>query len=246
MVERPIDDGYRMFSGPSTCGYLPDQAATTEYRLIETLDAEQFGRLLARGWRRFGQLLFRPRCRACQACRPIRIDVTRFQPSRSQRRNPGRNSDVRVELAPAAVSREHLRLHNAYHADMRVRRGWPHSVIGEHEYRQTFLRDGWDFAREFRYYRDGRLSGVGLCDVVPDALSAVYFYHDPAWRPLGPGVFSILNHIRYARETGRRWVYLGFWVAGCPSMEYKRQFAPHELLERFVEDDEAYRWNEVR
>lgn len=245
MAERPIEPGFRILADPSPCGYLPDRAASLEYRLIESLDAEQFACLLARGWRRFGQVLFRPRCQGCRECRPIRIDVTRFQPNRSQRRNPGRNADVQIELAPATFTPEHLRLHNAYHADMHVRRGWPESDVGRVEYRQMFLRRGWTFAQEFRYYRQGQLAGVALCDVVPEALSAVYFYHDPDWRPLGPGVFSILNHIRYARETGRRWVYLGFWVAGCQSMNYKRQFTPHELLTEFVEDEEPADWREV-
>jgi arginine-tRNA-protein transferase len=81
-------------------------------------------------------------------------------------------------------------------------------------------------------YRDpaGRLLAVGLCDIGPTILSSLYFYFDPAEAHRGLGVFGALNEIAMARRAGLRWYYLGYWVKGCPSMGYKADYHPHEIL----------------
>ncbi len=47
----------------------------------------------------------------------------------------------------------------------------------------------------------------------------------------------------FCRTTGRRFNYLGYWIRECPSMSYKANFAPHQLLEDYVELDKEPRWN---
>ncbi len=239
---RPLPESFRFTAPPDRCGYLSDRQSVMDYRWFDELSADDFECLLERGWRRFGELVFRPNCPGCRECRGVRLDVPAFRPRRSQRRALKRNDDVRVEFVEAEVSSDHLRLYNLYHADMHQRRGWPLHLTDWSDYQQMFLSGERTFGFEFRYYRADRLIGVALCDVVPDALSAVYFYHDPEWRPDGPGTFSILQHVRQARETGLRWVYLGYLVPACPSMAYKANFAPHELLEIFPADDAAAHW----
>jgi hypothetical protein len=44
------------------------------------------------------------------------------------------------------------------------------------------------------------------------------------------GTFNILSLLASARERGLPHVYLGYHVAGCRSMEYKRKFRPNEVL----------------
>ena len=44
------------------------------------------------------------------------------------------------------------------------------------------------------------------------------------------GTFDILSLLASARERGLPHVYLGYYVAGCQSMEYKRKFRPNEVL----------------
>jgi arginine-tRNA-protein transferase len=242
---RAIDDSFRFHAPPSSCGYLPDRQSAMEYRWFEDLSADDFEYLLSRGWRRFGELVFRPNCPGCRECRGIRLDVATFVPNRSQRRALTRNAAVEVQFVRAEATPEHIRLHNRYHADMHVRRGWREQVIDWTDYEQTFLSGDRPFGFEFRYLRDGQLSGVALCDVTPTALSAVYFYYDPAWREDSPGTFSILQHVEHARITGRQHVYLGFWVPGCRSMAYKANFSPHELLEIMPPDRGQPAWRLV-
>jgi len=43
-------------------------------------------------------------------------------------------------------------------------------------------------------------------------------------------VFSVLREIEWARERGIPHYYLGYWIEGCETMDYKAQYNPHELL----------------
>jgi len=84
--------------------------------------------------------------------------------------------------------------------------------------------------------------GVALADITPTSLSSVYFFHDPAWRPRAPGVFSVFQQLAYAQRHGLRYHYLGYWIAGCPSMAYKAQYRPHELLVWYPPDEVEPEW----
>ncbi|MFH5806414.1 arginyltransferase [Alienimonas sp. DA493] len=224
------------------CSYLPEERARMGVKLFAQISAEHYAKMLARGWRRQGVSFFRSDCPACKKCRSLRVDVRNFRPSKSQRRCLKRNAQISVTVQPAGTSEEHADLYNRWHADMSERRGWRHDTTTPEEYRENLVGPGYDFAREF-LYRDGdKLVGVGLVDVVPGALNSIYFFHDPDWRPQGPGTFSALTEIQYARDTGRDWVYLGYWIPENASMAYKNRFAPHEILTERVDLEEAPPW----
>lgn len=140
------------------------------------------------------------------------------------------------------LTRDHIALYNAWHVDMQARRGWRHSRITPEEYQQSFLAGRWESAHEMLYYRGSQLVGVGLVDVTPDALSSAYFFHHPDWRDDGPGTYSVQREIEFSRQTGRRWCYLGYWIAECQSMAYKNRFRPYEVLEAYVADDAEPVW----
>ena len=224
------------------CSYLPDETASLEYRYLLDIGPAAFEAMLSRGWRRQGACFFRPRCPACVKCRSLRVLVDAFAPDKSQRRCLKKNADVRLVVRNPRVTAEHLAVFDAYHADMHARRGWPYEPTTAEDYAQTVLAGRFAFAREFAYLRGTELFGVGLVDLTPAALSSIYFYHRPDWRPAGPGTFSALKEIEYARESGRRHVYLGYWIAENASMAYKNRFGPHEILTRYVADDERPEW----
>jgi arginine-tRNA-protein transferase len=83
---------------------------------------------------------------------------------------------------------------------------------------------------EWRYWIDGRLVAVGYVDVLSDGLSAIYFFYDPDERRRSLGTFNVLSIIESARRRGLRWAYLGYYVRGCRSLEYKGLFRPNEVL----------------
>jgi arginine-tRNA-protein transferase len=235
----------RYTTRPYRCGYLPRATARLEYRVLLDVTPAQHEALLQRGWRRFGYEWFRPVCPACSACQSLRLPLARFTPSRSQRRTLHQNADIEVVVQAPTITDAHIRLYNAYHTDMHQRRGWPRHTIQPEAYFQQYIGGPWDFTREFLYYNHGHLLGVGLADVTPTGLSSVYFFHDPVWRPQGPGVFSVLQQLAYAQRQGLQYHYLGYWVADCPSMAYKAQYRPHELLAWYPPDDVEPEWHAV-
>jgi len=236
---------FRMVESPRPCSYLSGERESLDCRLFTGLEPEQLERLISRGWRRFSNLVFRPVCPACMKCVPIRVDVKNFHPSKSQRRVLRKNDDVHVEIHPPTVTDEHVRLYNAWHEDMTDRRGWREQAIDPEEYEQAFLLGNFPSLHEVRYTLERRLIGVGLIDVLPRSLSSAYFYHDPQWRDLAPGTFSLLMELELARATDRDYVYLGFWIEDCPSMAYKNRFFPHEILLQRPEDLEEPGWLKV-
>ena len=101
--------------GPEApCAYLPGRTARNEVYAARGLGGADYQRLLARNFRRSGELVYRPRCPACAECRQVRVLAAEFRASRSQRRVWRRNDDLRVELAPAVPSAEAHRLFVRY------------------------------------------------------------------------------------------------------------------------------------
>ena len=226
----------------SACSYLPGERARMGVKLFAEISGEHYAELLARGWRRQGMSFFRSECAKCRKCRSLRVDVRNFRPTKSQRRCLKRNAGIEVIVRPATATAEHADLYNRWHADMHERRGWSGDVTTPEEYGENLVGPGYEFAREFAYYDGDRLAGVGLVDVAPGALNSIYFFHDPAWRPRGPGTFSALSEIQYAARTDRDWVYLGYWIPENASMAYKNRFAPHQILTERVGLDESPPW----
>lgn len=185
-----------------------------------------FGRLLASGFRRSGTLLYRPDCVGCAECVSLRVDVARFAPCGDQRRALRKNRDVVLEIGAPQYTEEK---HALYEAFLRAR--YPGREEVTHEDYERFLVQHLGNTRELRYRLDGRLVGLGLIDLTRDAASSVYFFFDPACSKRSLGTYSALREIDFCRQTGRAWLYLGFRVTGCPAMQYKASFRPHQVLD---------------
>jgi leucyl-tRNA---protein transferase len=215
---------------PGPCGYLPDQTWRYEHEVVGEMTPAEYEERLRQGWRHFGHLLFRPNCPTCTACRSLRVDVARFRPNRSQRRNRALNEGtVRLTLGRPVLTQEKLDLYDRYHAYQSAAKGWPdHGPKDAADYRDSFATNPVP-VEEWRYTRDGRLIGVGYVDRLPNSLSAIYFYYDPAERNRGLGTWNVLSTIERAAALGLPHVYLGYHVAGSASLEYKANFAPNEV-----------------
>ena len=226
----------------SECSYLPGRTSRFEYRRTFFLSCERFESLLERGWRRFGRTFFRPVCGSCRECRSLRIVLPEVKLTKSQRRCRSRNSDVRVVVQPPSMTADHIRLYNDYHRDMHERRGWPFRETTSDEYYAAFIDGEFEFSREFLYFRDDRLIGVGMVDMTDRVQSSIYFIHDPQWRDRGPGTFSILSEIEIGRAAGRDYQYMGYYIRDCGSMSYKNRFRPHQFLRDFVSGTDSPIW----
>lgn len=227
----------------SACSYLDGRNSMMRYRIAMTLKGERYEALLERGWRRFGRTLFRPECRACNECQSLRVDIGNFKPSKSQRKAKNRNSGVQLTVQRPTITDEHLELYNAYHLDMHERRGWPFREIDYPQYHESFIEGGFSFSREFQYRLDGELIALGLVDMTGQVMSSIYFFHHPDYREQALGTMSVLREIEVGARTGHQWLYLGYYIRDCGSMNYKNRFSPHQILSEYVQDSEPAVWN---
>ena len=229
----------------SPCSYLPGQTARMTYRLAYRLTDARYEQLLSRGWRRFGRTLFRPACSACAACQSLRVAIPEFAPSKSQRRVIAKSpqlNDLTVIIQKPSLSTEHLSLYNRYHLDMHHRRQWPFREINRDHYFDSFVDGHFTFAREYQYRFQGKLIGLGLVDVTKSVMSSIYFFHDPDWRDTSLGTYSVMREIEDGRAHDRQWLYMGYYIRDCGSMNYKNRYKPHQLLQSYVSDQETPNW----
>jgi leucyl-tRNA---protein transferase len=208
------------------CVYVPGRRWAL--RMVPApLDDQTYRDMLESLHRRSGWIVYKPVCRGCQECQPIRVPVDEFTPSKSQRRALRRNQDVVIEVGPPEPTPEKLDLHNRFVTARFERDDAGFSSLDS--YAEVFGGSPVT-SLEMRFKLGGRLVGVGILDALPDVLSSVYFFFDPDESKRSLGTFSALKEIEYAKTTGRSYLYLGYYIAGCKEMSYKARFRPCELL----------------
>ncbi|BBL75184.1 arginyltransferase [Methylomagnum ishizawai] len=210
------------------CDYLPGRRARMAYVSPRVaLDPVLYTRLAASGFRRSGDLVYRPHCLDCSACIPVRIPVARFQPSRAQRRVAKLNADLRVVRKYDVFDERHYRLYMRYlesrHADGHMALSSPEDYI-------QFVGSDWGDTGLYEFLEGDELRAVAVVDHLSDGLSAVYTFYDPGVPRRSLGTQAVLWQIDEARRRGLPWVYLGFWISGCRKMAYKDAFRPFEVL----------------
>lgn len=228
---------------PRPCSYLADRSATLEHRVLVQVSVEETEHLLRRGWRRFGPDYFRPRCAPCHECIPSRIPTATFTPSKSQRRAREKCKPLIKQIGAPICDDARLELYHRWHATREDARGWDEARLDARAYKLQFSM-AHPAAREIAYFdpEDHRLVGVALCDQTPLAWSAIYFFYDPAWASRSIGTANVVYQVELARSLDIPHVYLGFRVAGCPSLQYKASFRPQERLVGWPEFAEEPVW----
>jgi arginine-tRNA-protein transferase len=217
----------QLFRGPGhPCSYLPGQIAYSAY--VDTqleLDASLYSKLAEQGFRRSGDLVYRPHCLLCAACVPVRIPVAEFLPDRSQRRVWRDNQDLTIVQKPAEFDEAHYALFQRYlqsrHEDGGMADSSEEDYIG-------FLGSRWADTAFVEFRLADTLLALAVVDRLEQGLSAVYTFFDPeqTWRSLG--TLAVLWQVDEARRLGLDWVYLGFWIEDCRKMNYKNRFRPLE------------------
>ncbi|KAF9430488.1 Arginyl-tRNA--protein transferase 1 [Podila epigama] len=166
----------------------------------------------------------------------------------------------KVKLEPSSFSEEKHELYVKYQMSVHNE---PKSKCGESNYTH-FLVDSpltatvkpEDWSEEnpgygsFHqcYYLDNKLIAVSVIDILPECVSAVYFYYDPVYSVLSLGKYSAQREIALVQTLNSRpeykdlqHYYMGFYIFTCPKMSYKGQFHPSFLL-----DPETYEWIEFK
>lgn len=215
-------------SMPHPCSYLPGRMSTILFVDPQRLLNEgEYGEFVRRGFRRSGDLVYRPHCQGCNACVAVRIPVHTFKPTRGQRRVWNRNLDIEVVERPVRFDSEHFDLYRRYQAGRHPESGMndadPQKYLG-------FLSSRQVDSAFFEMRANGCLLGVAVADLLPDGLSAVYTFFDPEVPQRGLGVYAVLWEIAETARRGLDFLYLGYWIADAPKMSYKINYRPLQAL----------------
>lgn len=194
------------------------------------IDTRIFSALADGGFRRSGELIYKPSCNSCAQCLACRIPVADFKINSMQKKAWKRNQDLKVTLIPAhQATQEHAQLYVKYiqhrHADKQSsppdeQQFYDYLVVSRTQ--NIFIE----------YWLNEQLIAVSACDMFDDGLSAVYTFFDPDYQKRSLGVFSVLMQVEYAKSLQLDYVYLGYWIPHSQKMNYKAQYQPLEILYR--------------
>lgn len=186
--------------------------------------------LLARGWRHFGTEFFRYNLAwhdfEIRRVHPLRIRLTGFSLSKSQRRILKKNTDCRVVIQPANVNPPTIELFDRHR--LRFVENRPDSLY-------QFLSD--DPSRkpcstfEVAVYKESKLIAVSFFDLGSNSLSGVYAVFDPQYANRSLGIFTMLTEIDYAISSGKQFYYQGYCYDGESFYDYKKKFRGSEYFD---------------
>lgn len=209
------------------CNYLPNK----DERLLVATDerlqnSESYTWLMAQGFRRSGDQIYRPHCIACNACQSVRVLVDEFIPSKSQKRNLRKNASLTFKVSNTQQD-NYYPLYELYintlHTDGTM-------FPANYEQFASFITNNLTKQLFVEVWHEDKLVIVAITDVLSDALSAVYTFYHPDYRANGLGVYSILNQIKLTQEYKKKYLYLGYQIDGCQKMNYKDRYFPYQIL----------------
>lgn len=209
------------------CNYLPEK----EERLLVAVDerlhnSEKYSWLMANGFRRSSDQIYRPHCINCNACKSLRVITPKFSPSKSQKRLLNKNKDFVIKISKQPKDNYYPLYENyinTIHADGSM---FP-ATVSQYE---SFTKSSVSEQIFVETWDNDKLISVAVTDVLTDALSAVYTFYHPDYKNRGLGVFSILNQINLSVSFSKQYLYLGYQIDECQKMNYKNKYFPYQEL----------------
>ena len=212
------------------CVYRPSQQARMPLLCpTRKLTPSELDVQLAAGRRRSGSFVYYTACPTCSACEPARLHVQRFQMSRSMKRvlkMGDQRLGLRIGLPSGDASR--LDLFNRHRLQRNLAASNDAYTVDDFH---GFLVESCCDTYELSFWDRELLVACTIVDVGLESVSAVYTYFDPCYADLSPGTYSILKQIEWTAELGKRYLYLGMYVADNQHLRYKARFTPQD---RFV------------
>jgi arginine-tRNA-protein transferase len=220
-----------------SCGYINGQDAqslvATPYKNI---NGQNYNSLISRGFRRSGQYVYKPNCKNCSACIPIRILASSYIVSRSQKRLKKYLNKLSVKVLPLTFNEEHYNLYVDYQNNRHRNNSENEDDIADYN---DFLIKSNVNSKLVEFRLNNQLKMVTIIDIINDGISAVYTFYDCNDQKLSLGTMSIIWLLNLCAKENLSFLYLGYWIYESQKMKYKTNFKPYELMIEGV-------WQEAR
>lgn len=214
---------------PQSCPYIDGNEARMPLQWpMGMITPETLDNYLAEGYRRSGPFLYRTQCPSCEACEATRLDVSKFQFTKSLRRVLKRGDrELEIRIGGPQVDERRVEIFNSHRKVRHL--GISERQMDTSEY-VSFLVDTICETKELTFWHAENLIGVATTDFGRDSISLVYCHFDPEYSGLSIGTYSILKHIELAIANDFKFVYLGLYVASNRHLNYKSRFRPQQRL----------------
>jgi arginine-tRNA-protein transferase len=198
-----------------------------EYFFAENVFPDEMDFLLAEGWRNFGRYFFRHNVDyfgdELKHIIPLRIRLTDFLFSKSQRKIIRKNEDLRTIIRPALIDDEKNALFERHKT--RFTNNVPPNIY-------TFLDV--DAANvpcqvlEFCVYEKDKLLAVSFLNYGNNATSGIYAMFEPNETKRGLGIYTMLLEIAFSIQNNKNFYYQGYAHTSKSFYDYKKRFSALE------------------
>lgn len=192
---------------------------------LEPLNKDLVTYFSTQGFRRSGNMTYRPNCSSCSQCVSVRIPVNEFQLSKSQKRVKRKNQDLYYRIQPSEDAELFFDLYYRYQQARHSDGIMCDPSVTKYK---SFIDSTFADTRLLVLYDEEKPVSVTVIDLMHDGFSAVYTFYDPDYHQNSLGTFAILSSLDICYKYGFDYVYLGFWVADSQKMNYKTKFQPLE------------------
>lgn len=200
-----------------------------EFHISEVLP-RQLDFLLANGWRHFGEHFFRYNVgfykTDIRLVIPLRIRLSRFSISKSQRRIIRKNHDLQIAIRPIEITEEKKILFEKH--KQRFDHGVPDSIY-------DFLSnspakvpcEAWEIC----LYDKEKLLAASFFDVGETSISGIYAMFEPEEKQRSLGILTMLIEIDFAAKNNKTFYYQGYAYEGESFYDYKKRFSATEKFD---------------
>ncbi len=201
---------------------------TEEFYSLETTP-QQMDSLWSNGWRHFGTHFFRYNLalheNEIRRVFPLRIRLSDFSFSKSQRRVLKKNHDLQTIIRPIEITIEKEILFEQH-----KRRFTDNTPFSLYDFLSFDPANVPCKALEVCIYREEDLLAASFFDVGGQAVSSIYAMFKPEETSRSLGIFTMLLEIDWAREHAKDFFYQGYTYEGNSFYDYKKRF---RALEKF-------------
>jgi len=189
------------------------------------LSGQELDTYLERGWFRMGQAIFTTNFLKFNgllfSAIWLRIDLSKFQPSKTQHKLKKLNARFGIEIKPTTIlTPEHLILFEKYrnHVPFEAAPSLTH-LLYDDKSSNIFA------SYEVNIYDDKKLIACGIFDLGKDASTGITCFYDPDYQKFSLGKYLMFFKMKFSKKQVKRFFYTGYFAPNYSMFDYKLDLA---------------------